>query len=43
MQGLTEITKFKTVPVSDKDGNKKYITEVQVNELLMLGAKSTAA
>ena len=23
----------------DKDGNKKYITEVQVNELLMLGGK----
>jgi single-strand DNA-binding protein len=28
---------------NDKDGNKKYITEVQVNELLMLGAKSTEA
>jgi single-strand DNA-binding protein len=25
---------------NDKDGNKKYITEVQVNELLMLGTKS---
>ncbi len=25
---------------SDKDGNKKYITEVQVNELLMLGSKA---
>lgn len=25
---------------NDKDGNKKYITEIQVNELLMLGAKS---
>ena len=24
----------------DKDGNKKYITEVQVNELLMLGSKT---
>jgi single-strand DNA-binding protein len=24
---------------TDKDGNKKYITEVQVNELLLLGAK----
>ncbi len=24
---------------TDKDGNKKYITEVQVSELLMLGAK----
>lgn len=27
---------------SDKDGNKKYITEVQVNELLLLGAKASA-
>ncbi len=27
---------------NDKDGNKKYITEVQVNELLMLGAKKEA-
>jgi single-strand DNA-binding protein len=27
---------------TDKDGNKKYITEVQVNELLMLGSKTTA-
>lgn len=27
---------------TDKDGNKKYITEVQVNELLMLGSKMTA-
>lgn len=27
---------------SDKDGNKKYITEVQVNELLMLGSKAEA-
>lgn len=26
----------------DKDGNKKYITEVQVNELLMLGSKTAA-
>ncbi len=24
---------------NDKEGNKKYITEVQVNELLMLGEK----
>ena len=23
----------------DKDGNKKYITEVQVNEMLMLGSR----
>ena len=23
----------------DKDGNKKYVTEVQVNELLLLGSK----
>lgn len=27
---------------NDKDGNKKYICEVQVNELLMLGEKTTA-
>jgi len=27
----------------DKEGNKKYITEIQVNELLMLGGKQTAA
>ena len=27
----------------DKEGNKKYITEVQVNELLMLGAKASEA
>lgn len=25
----------------DKDGNKKYVTEVQVNEVLMLGAKAS--
>jgi single-strand DNA-binding protein len=25
---------------TDKEGNKKYITEVQVSELLMLGAKA---
>ena len=25
---------------TDKEGNKKYITEIQVNELLMLGAKA---
>ena len=25
---------------TDKGGNKKYITEVQVNELLMLGSKA---
>lgn len=28
---------------TDKDGNKKYVTEVQVSEVLMLGAKSTEA
>lgn len=28
---------------NDKDGNKKYITEIQVNELLMLGAKAAEA
>lgn len=26
----------------DKDGNKKYITEVQVNEVLLLGTKASA-
>jgi single-strand DNA-binding protein len=26
---------------SDKDGNKKYVTEVQVNEVLMLGEKAS--
>ena len=28
---------------NDKDGNKKYITEVQVSELLLLGAKASEA
>lgn len=28
---------------NDKDGNKKYITEVQVNELLMLGGDKPTA
>ena len=28
---------------TDKEGNKKYITEIQVSELLMLGGKLTAA
>ncbi|MDB5202247.1 MAG: ssb [Ferruginibacter sp.] len=28
---------------TDKEGNKKYISEVQVNELLMLGAKAKAS
>jgi single-strand DNA-binding protein len=28
---------------NDKEGNKKYITEIQVNELLLLGAKSNEA
>lgn len=27
---------------TDKEGVKKYITEVQVNDLLMLGSKATA-
>jgi single-strand DNA-binding protein len=26
---------------SDKEGNKKYFTEIQVNELLMLGERAT--
>lgn len=25
---------------TDKDGNRKYVTEVQVNEVLLLGSKS---
>ena len=28
---------------TDKEGNKKYITEVQVNELLLLGSKAKAS
>ena len=28
---------------TDKEGNKKYFTEIQVNELLLLGSKQTAA
>ncbi len=31
--------KLTTRSYDDKDGNKKYITEVVVNELLMLGGK----
>lgn len=27
---------------TDKEGNKKYITEIEVNELLMLGGKTKA-
>ena len=27
---------------NDKDGNKKYFTEIQINELLMLGTKAPA-
>jgi single-strand DNA-binding protein len=27
---------------NDKEGNKKYITEIQINELLMLGGKDKA-
>ena len=32
--------RLKTRSWEDKEGNKKYITEIQVNELLMLGAKA---
>ena len=28
---------------TDKEGNKKYVTEIQVNELLLLGSKAAAA
>ncbi len=34
--------KLITRTYNDKDGNKKYITEVQVNEVLMLGEKAKA-
>ena len=34
--------KLVTRSYNDKEGNKKYITEVEVSELLMLGAKSDA-
>jgi len=27
---------------NDKDGNKKFVTEVQVNEILMLGSRAEA-
>ena len=27
---------------TDKEGNKKYVTEIQVNELLLLGGKPSA-
>jgi hypothetical protein len=27
---------------TDKDGNKRYSTEIQVNELLVIGAKPIA-
>ena len=35
--------KLRTRNWDDKDGNKKYITEVQVNELLMLGSDKPTA
>ena len=28
---------------NDKEGNKKYVTEIQVNELLLIGAKAAEA
>ena len=27
---------------TDKEGNKKYVTEIQVNEMLLLGSKASA-
>ena len=33
--------KLTTRSYNDKEGNKKYFTEIQVNELLMLGEKSS--
>ena len=35
--------KLVTRSYNDKEGNKKYSTEIHVNELLMLGAKSPEA
>ncbi len=35
--------KLITKDYTDKDGNKRYITEIQVNELLLLGGKNNAA
>jgi len=32
--------KLVTKDYTDKEGNKKYFTEIQVNELLLLGGKS---
>ncbi len=32
--------KLVTKDYQDKEGNKKYFTEIQINELLMLGGKS---
>ncbi len=32
--------KLITRDYTDKEGNKKYVTEIQVNELLMLGSKA---
>ena len=34
--------KLVTKDYMDKDGNKKYFTEIQVNEILMLGARVAA-
>jgi single-strand DNA-binding protein len=34
--------KLVTKDYVDKDGNKKYATEIQVNELLLLGSKADA-
>jgi single-strand DNA-binding protein len=33
--------KLITKDYTDKEGNKKYITEIQVNELLLLGGKAS--
>mgnify|MGYP003299208225 CR=1 FL=1 len=33
--------RLKTRSWEDKEGNKKYVTEIQVNELLLLGSKPT--
>ena len=35
--------KLITKDYTDKDGNKRFVTEIQVNELLLLGGKNNAA
>jgi single-strand DNA-binding protein len=39
---MKAIEMLKEKSYTDKDGNKKYSTEVQVNELLLIGEKERA-